>query len=168
MTLRSYSYVIYYIYISRKSKFWRLSPPPRLDAIYFYFLFWTLRYIELSLSTSFCLKFLQRLWDQVGNFFYVCSVGVALAPVVMLFTMIMMMATIIMMIMMVTTMIMMIMIVATMIMMMATIIMMYIYQRTGPSGPRTSRAGWIIMQCLFVTKNHHFLLGVSCNHLNHP
>ena len=22
--------------------------------------------------------------------------------------------------------------------------------------------------CLSVTKNHHFLLGVSCNHLNHP
>ena len=22
--------------------------------------------------------------------------------------------------------------------------------------------------CLCVTKNHHFLLGVSCNHLNHP
>ena len=22
--------------------------------------------------------------------------------------------------------------------------------------------------CLFVTKNDHFLLGVSCNHLNHP
>ena len=22
--------------------------------------------------------------------------------------------------------------------------------------------------CLFVTKNHHFLLGVSCNHLNPP
>ena len=27
---------------------------------------------------------------------------------------------------------------------------------------------YIMMQCLFVTKNHHFLLGVSCNHLNHP
>ena len=26
----------------------------------------------------------------------------------------------------------------------------------------------IMMQCVFVTKNHHFLLGVSCNHLNHP
>ena len=22
--------------------------------------------------------------------------------------------------------------------------------------------------CVFVTKNHHFLLGVSCNHLNPP
>ena len=22
--------------------------------------------------------------------------------------------------------------------------------------------------CVFVTKNDHFLLGVSCNHLNHP
>ena len=22
--------------------------------------------------------------------------------------------------------------------------------------------------CVFVTKNHHFLLGVSCKHLNHP
>ena len=22
--------------------------------------------------------------------------------------------------------------------------------------------------CLFVTKNHHFLLGASCNHLNPP
>ena len=22
--------------------------------------------------------------------------------------------------------------------------------------------------CLFVTKNHHFLLGVSCDHLNPP
>ena len=22
--------------------------------------------------------------------------------------------------------------------------------------------------CLSVMKNHHFLLGVSCNHLNHP
>ena len=27
---------------------------------------------------------------------------------------------------------------------------------------------YIMMKCLFVTKNHHFLLGVSCNHLNHP
>ena len=27
---------------------------------------------------------------------------------------------------------------------------------------------YIMMQCLFVTKNEHFLLGVSCNHLNHP
>ena len=27
---------------------------------------------------------------------------------------------------------------------------------------------YIMMQCLFVTKNQHFLLGVSCNHLNHP
>ena len=27
---------------------------------------------------------------------------------------------------------------------------------------------YIMMQCLFVTKNEHFLLGVSCNHLNPP
>ena len=27
---------------------------------------------------------------------------------------------------------------------------------------------YIMMKCLFVTKNHHFLLWVSCNHLNHP
>ena len=27
---------------------------------------------------------------------------------------------------------------------------------------------YIMMKCLSVTKNHHFLLGVSCNHLNHP
>ena len=27
---------------------------------------------------------------------------------------------------------------------------------------------YIMMQCVFVTKNDHFLLGVSCNHLNHP
>ena len=27
---------------------------------------------------------------------------------------------------------------------------------------------YIMMKCLFVTKNDHFLLGVSCNHLNHP
>ena len=25
---------------------------------------------------------------------------------------------------------------------------------------------YIMMKCLSVTKNHHFLLGVSCNHLN--
>ena len=27
---------------------------------------------------------------------------------------------------------------------------------------------YIMMQCLSVTKNDHFLLGVSCNHLNPP
>ena len=27
---------------------------------------------------------------------------------------------------------------------------------------------YIMMKCLSVTKNHHFLLGVSCNHLNPP
>ena len=27
---------------------------------------------------------------------------------------------------------------------------------------------YIMMQCLCVTKNHHFLLGVSCDHLNYP
>ena len=27
---------------------------------------------------------------------------------------------------------------------------------------------YIMMKCMCVTKNHHFLLGVSCNHLNHP
>ena len=27
---------------------------------------------------------------------------------------------------------------------------------------------YIMMQCVFVTKNHHFLLGVSCNRLNYP
>ena len=27
---------------------------------------------------------------------------------------------------------------------------------------------YIMMQCLCVTKNEHFLLGVSCNHLNYP
>ena len=27
---------------------------------------------------------------------------------------------------------------------------------------------YIMMQCVFVTKNHHFLLGVSCDHLNYP
>ena len=28
---------------------------------------------------------------------------------------------------------------------------------------------YIMMQfCLFVTKNHHFFLGVSCDHLNYP
>ena len=27
---------------------------------------------------------------------------------------------------------------------------------------------YIMMKCLSVTKNHHFLLGVSCNHLSHP
>ena len=27
---------------------------------------------------------------------------------------------------------------------------------------------YIMVKCLSVTKNHHFLLGVSCNHLNHP
>ena len=27
---------------------------------------------------------------------------------------------------------------------------------------------YIMMQCVFVTKNEHFLLGVSCNHLNPP
>ena len=27
---------------------------------------------------------------------------------------------------------------------------------------------YIMVKCLFVTKNHHFLLWVSCNHLNHP
>ena len=26
---------------------------------------------------------------------------------------------------------------------------------------------YIMMQCMFVTKNHNFLLGVSCNHLNY-
>ena len=28
--------------------------------------------------------------------------------------------------------------------------------------------GEVLSVCLSVTKNHHFLLGVSCNHLNHP
>ena len=27
---------------------------------------------------------------------------------------------------------------------------------------------YIMMKCLSVTKNHHFLLGVSCDHLNYP
>ena len=27
---------------------------------------------------------------------------------------------------------------------------------------------YIMMKCMCVTKNHHFLLGVSCNHLNPP
>ena len=27
---------------------------------------------------------------------------------------------------------------------------------------------YIMMRCLSVTKNHHFLLGVSCDHLNYP
>ena len=27
---------------------------------------------------------------------------------------------------------------------------------------------YIMMQCVCVTKNDHFFLGVSCNHLNHP
>ena len=27
---------------------------------------------------------------------------------------------------------------------------------------------YIMMKCLFVTKNEHFLLGVCCNHLNYP
>ena len=27
---------------------------------------------------------------------------------------------------------------------------------------------YIMMQCLSITKNHHFLLGVSCNYLNPP